>query len=101
MALYLVIHDPKTVSASAGTPHPPTRLLALARASLDEDASPRWLKTWSPDLHDDRIVSLWEAETGGDIEAALARYGFLDDMVATPLRVREWGPSEVLAAEDA
>lgn len=97
MALYLVIHEPRESDIEA--PRSPTRLLDLARASLDVGASPRWLKTWSPDLHDDRIVSLWEAENAAEIKAALARYGFLDDMEVTPLRVREWGPADVVAAE--
>ena len=97
MALYLVIHGPE--QDDEGAPRPPTRLLDLARASLETGASPRWLKTWSPDLHDDRIVSLWEAETAADVKTMLEGYGFLDDMDAMPLRVRQWGPEEVLAAE--
>ena len=98
MALYLVIHGPKHPDGDAT--HAPSRLLDLARSSLEPGASPRWLKTWSPDLNDDRIVSLWEAENGIEIQATLVRFGFLDDMDATPLRVREWGPEEVVAAED-
>jgi len=96
MPLYLVIHVPKPTSGEA--PRAPTRLLDLARASLDAAGSPKWLKTWSPDLHDDRIISLWEAANGDEIKAALERYGFLDDMEAAPLRVREWGPADVIAA---
>ena len=97
MALYLVIHQPKQADNAAA--RPPTRLRDLAAASLTPGTSPRWLKTWSPDLNDDRIVSMWEADSGNDIHAALERFGFLDDMDATPLRVREWGPADVLAAD--
>lgn len=100
MALYLVLHEPR----EAGTNDPvrlPTRLLELAKSSLTGGASPRWLKTWSPDLHDDRVFSLWEAERATDIEAVLTEFGFLDDLRATPLRVREWGPTDVVAAETA
>ena len=96
MALYLVIHIPPD-DETAPPPRAPSRLAELAAASLT--ASPRWLRTWSPDLHDDRIFSLWEADDAGEIQAALARYGFLDDRTAQPLRVREWGPEDVLAAE--
>jgi hypothetical protein len=32
--------------------------------------------------------------------SALAEFGFLDDMDAIPLRVREWGPEDVLAAPE-
>ncbi len=97
MALYLVVHTPKETEDE--TVRAPSRLVDLARASTAEGASPRWLKTWSPDLHDDRIFSLWEARNAAEITAALARYGFLDDMAAQPLRVKEWGPADVLAAE--
>ena len=59
MARYLVVHTP------ADTDDPvirsPSDMLGLARQAGAEDASPRWLKTWSPDLHDDRIFTLWEA----------------------------------------
>ena len=97
MALYLVVHTPK--EAEDETVRAPSRLVELARASTDAGASPRCLKAWSPDLHDDRIFSLWEARNAAEIAAALARYGFLDDMTAQPLRVKEWGPAEVLATE--
>ena len=96
MALYLVVHTPQPMAD--GAVRAPSRLAELARASAIE-RSPRWLRAWSPDLHDDRIFSLWEARNGGEIRAALEQFGFLDDMTAEPLRVREWGPAEVLAAE--
>lgn len=95
MALYLVIHSEREEGEDAA--RPPTRLLDLARASI-VDGTPRWLKAWSPDLHDDRIFSLWEARDGNEILAALERFGFLDDRTATAHRVREWGPEDVLAS---
>ena len=97
MALYLVEHVPNDDTKEEV--RAPSRLLELARAAADKGGSPRWLRTWSPDLHDDRIFSLWEAASASDITATLERYGFLDDMTARPLRVREWGPAEVIAAE--
>jgi hypothetical protein len=97
VAVYLVVHGPKAVEE--GAVRAPSRLLDLARASTDGETLPRWLRTWSPDLHDDRIFSLWEARDAAEIASALARFGFLDDMTAEPLRVREWGPEDVLAAE--
>ena len=96
MAYYLVVHTPS--ESEAESVRPPTRLRELAEASTQEARSPRWLKTWSPDLHDDRIFTLWDAENADQVRSALAEFGFLDDMEATPLRVREWGPDDVLAA---
>ncbi len=98
MALYLVIHEPKPDDDEAV--RAPTRLVELARDSQREGATPRWLRAWSPDLHDDRIFSLWEADNAAEIEAMLERYGFLDHLAPRPLRVREWGPDEVLAANE-
>jgi hypothetical protein len=96
MALYLVVHAPAEHAGEAV--QPPTRLRELASASREEGRSPRWIRAWSPDLHDDRIFTLWEADSADDVRAALDEFGFLNDMEATPLRVREWGPEEVLAA---
>ncbi len=98
MALYLVVHSPS--EREGEWIRPPTRLRELAEASTSNDRSPRWLKTWSPDLHDDRIFTLWDAESAEAVRLALAEFGFLDDMDATPLRVREWGPEDVLAAPE-
>lgn len=95
MALYLVVHTP---SEDAGDElHPPSRLAELAADSAAETISPRWIKAWSPDLHDDRIFSLWEAEDAAEIHRVLEHYGFLNERDAEPLRVREWGPADVLA----
>ena len=98
MAHYLVVHSPS--EREGESIRPPTRLRELAEASTSNDRSPRWLKTWSPDLHDDRIFTLWDAESSEAVRLALAEFGFLDDMDATPLRVREWGPEDVLAAPE-
>jgi hypothetical protein len=98
VARYLVVHSPnETASESV---RPPTRLRDLAAASSDEGSTPRWLKTWSPDLHDDRVFTLWEAENADEVRSALSEFGFLDDMDAVPLRVREWGPNEVQSASE-
>lgn len=96
MALYLVIHTP--VDPDDETVRAPSRMVDLARASIEAGASPRWLKAWSPDLHDDRIFSLWEAQDAAEIQAMLQRFGFLDHLAAQPLRVQEWGPADVLAS---
>lgn len=95
MALYLVVHTP--VETDDTSVRPPSSLLELARASVAEGASPRWLRTWSPDLHDDRVFSLWEAANAADITVMMGRFGYLDHMEAKPLRVQEWGPDDVLA----
>ena len=93
MALYLVEHTP---SDEAG-PSTPSRLHELATVSLSGTTGPKWLRAWSPDLNDDRIFSLWQADSAAQIEALLERFGFLHDRVAKPMRVHEWGPEDVLA----
>ena len=98
LALYLVVHAPS--NRELETVRPPTRLKDLAEVSTSGSGTARWLKTWSPDLHDDRIFTLWDAADADEVRAALAEFGFLDDMDATPLRVREWGPEDVLAAPE-
>jgi hypothetical protein len=96
MPLYLVIHSPRPEAEDEV--RQPTRLRELADASASPSALPRWLKAWSPDLRDDRLFTLWEANSANQIRAALKEYGFLDNMEATPLQVKEWGPDEVRAA---
>jgi len=96
VARYLVIHSPRKVASEEV--RPPTRLDELARAHSAGDASPRWLKAWSPDLHDDRIFSLWDAVSAEEIRRVVAEFGFLDDMEAEPINVREWSPAEVLSS---
>jgi hypothetical protein len=98
MAMYLVVHTPKTdEERDAETDvRPPTRLAEMARELGPDNSNPCWLKTWSPDLHDDRLFSLWRADDADSILNAIETYGFLDEMTAQPLRVQEWGPAEVL-----
>jgi hypothetical protein len=96
MTLYLVIHSPR--DPDADRPQPPTRLLDMAKIHGQSGARPRWLRAWSPDLHDDRIFSYWEADSASEILATIKAFGFLDDMEATAINVREWGPSDVIEA---
>jgi hypothetical protein len=98
VALYLVVHSPRTEGDEAI--RPPSRLRELAEASAGNGDMPRWLKTWSPDLHDDRIFTLWEARSAEEVRGALEEFGFLDDMDANAMRVREWGPADVLSVEE-
>ncbi len=97
VALYLVVHTP--IEEDDDVIHGPSRLLDLAREHGAVDSRPRWLRTWSPDLHDDRIFTLWEAGDAEAILQALTSFGYLNHMEAKPLRVREWGPEDILSAE--
>jgi hypothetical protein len=98
MPLYLVVHTPRPNEEAAV--HAPSKLAALAREHGRADSRPRWIRTWSPDLHDERIFSMWEATSAEDINRAMQRYSFLSEMDAHPVCVQEWGPEDVLA-EDA
>ncbi len=97
MAQYLVVHTPKPDDPDGTAP--PTKLTELARKHGQAGARPRWIRAWSPDLHDDRIFSMWEATNADEILQAIQAFGFLDTMDAHPVNVREWGPDDVLAAE--
>ncbi len=97
MALYLVIHSPEEHDHAASAP--PTRLVELARQAGAAEAPARWISTLTPDLQDERIFSLWEADDPANILAVMERFGFLNHMASQPIRVQQWGPSEVLAAE--
>lgn len=99
MPLYLVVHTPRPENEEIV--HPTSRMVEFAREHGREDSRPRWIRTWSPDLHDDRIFSLWEATSAEDINRAMQRYNFLTEMDAHPVCVQEWGPEEVLAGEGA
>ncbi len=99
MALYLVVHSP--VDPDDVTVFPPSRLLDMATDLGATGSAPRWLKAWSPDVNDDRIFTLWEAEDAAEIGSALDQYGFLSHMAARPLRVSEWGPDDVVTAQGA
>jgi hypothetical protein len=93
MARYLVIHTPIDELESAAKP---TDLLGLARRSVEGLPGPRWLRTWSPDLHDDRQFTLWEADNAAEIRAALTQFGFFPEADADILRVHDWGPDDVI-----
>jgi hypothetical protein len=97
MARYLVIHSP--TDTESGEDRPPTRLVELARAHVGEDARPRWLRAWSPDVHDERLFTLWDATSAEEILKTIRTFGFLDHMEPQAINVREWGPDDVLAAE--
>jgi len=97
LAIYLVIHAP--IEGEEDIARKPSDLVGLARSATESRANPRWIKTWSPDLHDDRLFTLWEADSAAEIHAVLERFGFLNNMTAQPMRVREWGPIDVLASQ--
>lgn len=99
MATYLVIHTPIEDDENATEPRKPSDMVGLARSATAPRAKPRWIKTFSPDLHDERLFTLWEADNAAEIQAILDRFGFLNDMTAQPIRVAEWGPVDVLASE--
>lgn len=96
MAHYLVIHTP--IEEDAGRSQPPSRMADLARIHGPNGARPRWLKSWSPDLHDNRLFTYWESDTAADILATIAAFDFLSEMEAKAISVREWGPQDVLDA---
>lgn len=96
MATYLVVHTP--IESEEEIAHKPSDLLGLARSATAPRANPRWLRTYSPDLHDDRIFTFWEADNAAEIQAMLEHFGFLNNMTAQPIRVSEWGPVDVLAS---
>ena len=97
MTLYFAVHVPK--EAGEESPTMPTDLQGLATSHGVDGAIPRWLKAWSPDLHDDRLFTLWEADDAESIVDVLREYGFLDDMVTKAFQVTEWGPDAVLTSQ--
>jgi hypothetical protein len=97
MARYLVIHTPRTDVDDMT--RPPTQLAELAAAHGVEGAEPRWIRAWSPDLHDDRLFTIWEAANADEIRTTIATFGFLDDMDVEAIAVREWGPQDVPPVE--
>lgn len=98
MTRYMVIHEMNDESEEHT--RPPTRLEDLAQDLGKEGAQPRWLTTFSPDLNDDRMVSLWEAANADQVRQAIEKYGFLDHLTPKVFAVREWGPEDVLSAGD-
>jgi hypothetical protein len=97
MTLYFAVHEPKDVGEES--PTMPTDLQGLATTHGVDGAIPRWLKAWSPDLHDDRLFTLWEADDAESIVDVLKEYGFLDDMETKAFQVTEWGPDAVLSSQ--
>jgi hypothetical protein len=97
MSLYLVVHTPRTEEDEEKI-FPPTRMLEMARDHGDGNSRTQWLRTFSPDLHDERHFTLWEAKSAEDITEVMERYGFLSEMESHPVRVQEWTPADVLEA---
>jgi len=97
VAQYLVIHTPNEERPDEA--RPPTQLAKLAARHGNVDSHPRWIRAWSPDLHDERIFSLWDAVNAEQIMMTIREFGFLDDMDAHPISVREWGPADVPQTE--
>lgn len=98
MPLYLVVHTPKTDLAE-DVVFPPSNLAELARDHASAEAHTRWLKTLSPDLHDERHFTLWQARSADDILEVMERYHFMSEMEHHPIAVQEWDPQSVLAVE--
>jgi hypothetical protein len=95
----MVIHEMN--DSSEEHTKPPTRLQELARELGKEGAKPQWLTTFSPDLNEERMVSMWEAANAEQVRQAISEYGFLDHLTPKVFAVREWGPKDVLEAKDA
>jgi hypothetical protein len=94
----MAVHSPQESNDDA-TVYSPTDLHGLALEAGDVNASPRWLKTFSPDLHDDRMFTIWESEDAESIRSAMKIYGFLQEMETKVFQVTEWGPDDVLTTE--
>jgi hypothetical protein len=95
--LYLVETIPVPDVDGEDQVHPPTDLPGLAAHSATAERGARWLTTFSPDLHDERHFSLWEAPDAEEIRMLMARFGFLSDGIVKIFAVRQWGPDDVLA----
>jgi len=93
MPRYLAIHAPPVEPVEESGP--PADLPGLSRLA----GPTRWLRTYTPDLHDDRHVSLWEAESADAIRTVMADFHFFVEMETAVFRVHEWGPDDVLAAQ--
>lgn len=100
MALYLVETIPAVHDEIDDVPlQQPTDLTALATHSVNATHGARWLTTLSPDLHDDRHFSLWESPDADEIRTVMERFGFLQDGTVKIFAVRQWGPEDVLEAD--
>jgi len=94
MARYLVIHTPTAELESVSKP---ADLIGLATRSLNGTIGASWVRTWSPDLHDNRQFTLWDADNAAEIKAMMEAYGFLPDADAEIFRVHDWGPEDVIS----
>ena len=94
MARYLVIHTPTAELESAARP---TDLLGLANRTLTGTLGATWVRTWSPDLHDNRQFTLWDADNAAEIRATMEAHGFFSEAEAEIFRVNDWGPEDVIA----
>ena len=101
MALYLAEHIPMVVPKGDEHVSQPTDLEGLARHSLNVAHGVRWLTTFSPDLHDDRHFSLWEAPDGDAIRSLMTQFAFLSDWDVKVFAVRQWGPEDVMSEQAA
>jgi hypothetical protein len=102
MALYLVETIPAAHEDLDDVPlQRPTDLPALANHSVNAAHGARWLMTLSPDLHDDRHFSLWESPDADEIRQVMDRFGFLHDGTVNIFAVRQWGPEDVLGANQS
>ena len=98
MALFFAVHTPPENDEER--PHRASDLQGLASTHGVAGAYPRWIKAWSPDLHDERIFSLWEADDSDSIRAVLETHGFLDHLELKAFSVIEWGPDQVLESRN-
>ena len=98
MPLYIVVHTPRT-DISDDEVFPPTNLKELARDHAGADARTRWIRSFSPDLNDERHFTLWNAHSAADILEVMDRYHFMSEMENRPIAVQEWDPQTVLEVE--
>lgn len=98
MPLYIVVHTPRE-DVGEEEVFPPSNLADLARDHAGEDARTRWIKTFSPDLNDERHFTLWNARNAADILEVMERYHFMSEMEHRPIAVQEWDPQTVLEVE--
>jgi hypothetical protein len=101
MALYLVEYTPLPDQQAELSVPAATDLPGLARHALETAHGARWLTTFSPDLHDDRQFSLWEAPDAESIQTVMSRFGFLSDGLVKAFAVRQWGPEDVISEQPA
>ena len=101
MALYFVETIPEDHEDIEKVPvQRPADLHGLAEHSVGASHGARWITTLSPDLHDDRHFSLWEAPDADEIRQVMDRFGFLHDGTVRIFLVRQWGPEDVLDAQN-